>query len=145
MTEMTLEELEEATNPFAAAVDTNNDGEITTEELDDAVDELAKLEKPKEMTIQEMVRAGENKTKVVVETNTAPVLQPQVIKKEVVDTTGIPTRKKLAAKLPVSSDAANVSHKNEWGFECKKWADINNHHFLGFCMKTDEPLFKEKK
>ena len=142
---MTLEELEEATNPFAAAVDTNGDGEITAEELDDAVDELAKLEKPKEMTIQEMVRAGENKTKVVVEENHAPVLQPQTIKKEVVDTTGIPTRKKLMAKFPVSSDTANVSHKNDWGFECKKWADINNHHFLGFCMKTDEPLFKEKK
>lgn len=143
---MTLEELEEATNPFAAAVDANGDGEITADELDDAVDELAKLEeKPKEMTIQEMVRAGENKTKVEVETNAAPVLQPQVIKKEVVDTTGIPTRKKLAAKFPVSTDAANVSHKNEWGFECKKWADINNHNFLGFCMKTDEPLFKDKK
>ena len=126
---MTLEKLEEATNPFAAAVDTNNDGVIA----------------PKEMTIQEMVRAGEKKTKVEVEVNEAPVLQPQVIKKEIVDTTGIPTRKKLAAKFPVSTDAANVSHKNEWGFECRKWADINNHHFLGFCIKTDEPLFKEKK
>ena len=41
---MTEQELEAATNPFANSVDTDGDGEISKEELDEAVDLLAGME-----------------------------------------------------------------------------------------------------
>ena len=172
---MTEQELEAATNPFASAVDTDGDGEISKEELDEAVDKLADLEMsggeltdnqdgtfdiaeativdtlphsaklPEELTVAQMVRQAEVSTHVPIENIPSQNPEGEVKVVEDVDTTGMPTRKILAHIMPPSSDSANTTHTVDWARHCKEWAAGEGFHFLGLHPKSGEPLFKEIK
>ena len=165
LNEMTEQELEAATNPFANLVDSNGDGEISPEELDAAVDNLAELEESQdskeseqlpdaseevssdpipdtEKTAAEMVREAEAATHVNLPNVANENVEAEAKVIEEVDTTGMPTKKILAYLMPPSSDDANLTHTVEWARHCNKWAQDNSHHFLGF-GKGGEPVFKE--
>ena len=56
-----------------------------------------------------------------------------------------PSYDSLMAKFPKKWNESDNTHQQDWGVECKKWAERNKYHFLGFCLESKEPLFKKMK
>ncbi len=167
--EMTEEQMEEATNPFAGmavdgdesvkgvteseqqemqdAVDTNNDGVISEEELDSAVDKLAEIEssgfEEGEVVMldrdEDAVYAGHG------ESSSFEDLADVKLDEDECENIEYPTIKSLSELYPQSADDANMSHQQDWARHCAKFAKENNCHFLGLSVKDSAPMFKEKK
>lgn len=145
--EMTDEQMEATTSPFTDAVDTNNDGEVSKEELDDAVDKLADLEELceedpelyEEVTGESTEHLRNNESDVSLD----PI--PCTEDLEGCETIEYPSKESLTKDFPPSTDDANLSYQQDWARYCIKFSDENNVHFLGLCVKTGEPLFKAKK
>jgi len=134
-------------NPFMDVVDTNNDGEVSKEELNSAIDKLAGVET--ELTAKDMVRAAEKNTHTVIDhPEVVEVVEQELHEltdKPVLDLTGKPTLEILTILFPPSAHVANKTHTVDWARHSSSWANSNDCHFLGFCMSSGEPLFKERK
>lgn len=149
--EMTDEQMEDATNPFAgmavdgdesvkgvtdsereemqSLIDADGDGEVSEEELDNAVDALADIE------------SGVSSDPIS-DATVRPDFGQGPFKEDLIEH---PSKKSLAKLFPPSQDKANRSHQQDWARYCVKFANENDLHFLGLCVKTGEPMFKEIK
>lgn len=156
--EFTDEQLEEMTNPFAEALDTDGDGEVSDEEIEEGLNTLAELEGAKteqlkematinpdtgarsvsELSALELVRQAERNTISDADKLKTALTETEIVEaKEKVDTTGKPTIEKL--------DALGLKKDRDRSHHCQMYADKNELHFLGFAISDGEPLFKERR
>ena len=132
---MTEKEMEEATNPFKINLDTNNDGAVSSEELDAGLDKMAEIET--EMSEEDHANSGVTMSE-----------EPDVSSDPITDSEpklDYPSVESLTELIRPSANPNDLGHRQHWSMECSKFADKHDLHFLGFAIKNDEPIFKEKK
>lgn len=197
-TNMTEQEMEEATNPFPTSinVDANNDGVVTPKELDDAVTELAEIENSQDVSsdpitdtkdgidtpvhgetalhisdelldaiaeedvvkMAELVVNPEFRDQIIhkmglseegFESAKTQILQEAKVildsRKEEAPKLDYPTKESLTKLIRPSANPNDLGYRQHWSIACQKFSDANDLHFLGFSIKNDEPMFKEKK
>lgn len=111
--------------------------------LEESSDTITPNESSTELSALDLVRAADAKTKT--KFDDAPVstnngLDEDLIKDANTHTGGRPTKEKLRIKFATDKDADKSK-----AVYCQRWAELNNCHFLGFSIKSDEPMFKEIK
>ena len=120
-----------------AVIDTDGDGVVSEEELSKGLDTLADIESDGVKPFQGGVGGTTEEMKQRVEDcEECGELKPTLI---------CPSVASLTKLIPPSQDDANMSHQQDWARHCIKFADDHSLHFLGLCVKTGEPTFKEKK